>query len=51
VTARITRKGLRVLKALDEPVRRMHAKQLQHMTRSELDRLASLLERARHEGD
>lgn len=50
VTARITRKGLRVLKALDEPVRRMHARQLQHMTRSELDRLASLLEQARHEG-
>jgi hypothetical protein len=28
VTARITRKGLRLLKALDEPVRRMHARQL-----------------------
>ena len=51
VTARITRKGLRVLKALDEPVRRMHAKQLRHMTRRELDQLASLLERARHESD
>jgi DNA-binding MarR family transcriptional regulator len=51
VTARITRNGLRVLKALDEPVRRMHAKQLQHMTQRELDQLASLLERARHEGD
>jgi DNA-binding MarR family transcriptional regulator len=50
VTARITSKGLRILKALDAPVRRMHAKQLQHMTRSELDRLASLLERARREG-
>jgi DNA-binding MarR family transcriptional regulator len=49
VTARITHKGLRVLKALDEPVRRMHAEQLRHMTRSELDRLASLLERARRE--
>lgn len=50
VTARITGKGLRVLKALDEPVRQMHARQLQHMTRSELGRLASLLERARREG-
>lgn len=51
VTARITRKGLGVLKALDEPVRRMHAKQLRHMTRAELDRLASLLERARREDE
>ena len=50
VTARITSKGLRVVKALDEPVRRMHAKQLRHMTRRELDQLASLLERARREG-
>jgi DNA-binding MarR family transcriptional regulator len=50
VTARITGKGLRILKALDEPVRRMHAMQLRHMTRSELDRLASLLEQARREG-
>jgi DNA-binding MarR family transcriptional regulator len=49
VTARITRKGLRLLKALDEPVRRMHARQLQHMGRRELDQLATLLERARHE--
>jgi hypothetical protein len=29
----------------------MHAKQLRHMTRSELDRLATLLERARREDD
>jgi DNA-binding MarR family transcriptional regulator len=49
VTARITPKGLRLLKALDEPVRRMHAQQLQHMTRRELDLLAGLLERARRE--
>ena len=49
VTARITQKGLRLLKALDEPVRRMHARQLQHMTRRELDLLAGLLERARRE--
>jgi DNA-binding MarR family transcriptional regulator len=51
VTARITRKGLRVLKALDEPVSLMHSRQLQHMTRRELDLLASLLERARREDD
>jgi len=49
VTARITREGLRLLKALDEPVRQMHARQLRHMTRRELDLLAGLLERARHE--
>ncbi|HEX3234370.1 MAG TPA: MarR family transcriptional regulator [Gemmatimonadales bacterium] len=49
VTARITRDGLRLLKALDEPIRQMHARQLRHMTRRELDLLASLLERARHE--
>jgi DNA-binding MarR family transcriptional regulator len=49
VTARITRKGLRLLSALDEPIRQMHARQLQHMTRRELDLLAGLLERARYE--
>jgi DNA-binding MarR family transcriptional regulator len=49
VTARITREGLRLLKALDAPVRQMHARQLRHMTRRELDLLAGLLERARHE--
>ena len=49
VTARITGKGLRLLKTLDEPIRRMHARQLEHMTRRELDLLAGLLERARRE--
>jgi len=49
VTARITREGLRLLKALDAPIRRMHMRQLQHMTRRELDLLAGLLERARYE--
>jgi DNA-binding MarR family transcriptional regulator len=49
VTARITREGLRLLKALDQPIRQMHARQLRHMTRRELDLLAGLLERARHE--
>jgi DNA-binding MarR family transcriptional regulator len=50
VTARITRRGLTVLKALDQPVLEMHAAQLRHMTRHELEQLAELLERARREG-
>ena len=49
VNVRITRAGLRVLKALDEPVARMHQRQLEHMTRRELESLAELLERARKE--
>jgi DNA-binding MarR family transcriptional regulator len=51
VNVRITREGLRVLKALDQPVAEMHARQLKHMTRRELELLAGLLERARREGD
>jgi DNA-binding MarR family transcriptional regulator len=51
VTARITREGLRVLKALDGPVAAMHATQLRHMSRRELELLAGLLERVRQEGD
>jgi DNA-binding MarR family transcriptional regulator len=51
VTARITREGLRVLKALDGPVGEMHATQLRHMSRRELGLLAGLLERARREDD
>jgi len=49
VTVRITREGLRILKALDGPVAEMHARQLRHMTRGELGQLAELLERARRE--
>jgi DNA-binding MarR family transcriptional regulator len=49
VTVRITREGLRVLKALDRPVAEMHARQLRHMTRNELEQLAGLLELARQE--
>ncbi len=49
VTARITEKGLRLAKALDGPVRRMHNRQLHHMSRRELNTLATLLERARRE--
>ena len=49
VTARITREGIRVLKALDGPVAEMHATQLRHMSRRDLTQLAELLERARRE--
>ncbi len=49
VAVHITEKGLRLANALDEPVRRMHMRQLHHMTRHELDTLATLLERARQE--
>jgi DNA-binding MarR family transcriptional regulator len=49
VTVRITREGLRILRALDGPVAEMHARQLRHMTRGELGQLAELLERARRE--
>jgi DNA-binding MarR family transcriptional regulator len=49
VIARITDEGLRLAKALDEPVRRMHTRQLHHMSARELSVLATLLERARRE--
>jgi DNA-binding MarR family transcriptional regulator len=51
VNVRITPGGLDILEALDEPVRRMHERQLRHMTRRELESLANLLERARREND
>ncbi len=51
VTVRITPEGLRVLKALDGPIARMHSTQLRHMSRRELALLAGLLERARQEDD
>jgi DNA-binding MarR family transcriptional regulator len=49
VNVRITPGGLEILKALDGSVDRMHTRQLQHMTRRELESLAELLERARRE--
>jgi hypothetical protein len=49
VNVRIAREGLEILQALDGPVARMHTRQLQHMTRRELEQLAGLLERARRE--
>ena len=51
VVVRITVDGLRMLKALDGPVASMHATQLRHMNRRELELLAELLERARREGN
>ena len=47
VTARITPVGLEKLAALDDPVAKMHEELLGHMDRSELGRLAQLLEESR----
>ena len=52
VTASITREGLRVLEALDQHVIDMHASQLKHMTRSELEQRLDprSVEAQRHHG-
>ena len=47
VIARITTAGRAVLKSLDAPVARVHRGQLGHMTRSQLETLAELLDLAR----
>ena len=47
VTARITPDGLRIVDALDEPVRQMHARQLGHLSQPDLHALCTLLEAAR----
>jgi len=47
VRTRITEAGLKVLKELDEPVRRMHRRQLGHMGEEKLRALINLLEEAR----
>lgn len=47
VTVRITAAGLKMLKALDEPVLAGHRAQLGHLTPSELAQLNRLLEKAR----
>lgn len=47
VIARITEEGLDVLAALDEPVKRLHDRQLGHLSEAELERLSQLLEKAR----
>lgn len=47
VLARITARGLALLKKLDGPVLEMHRRTLGHLTRAELKRLNELLEKAR----
>jgi DNA-binding MarR family transcriptional regulator len=47
VKTRITPEGLALLSELDEPVRRMHQKQLAHMDERQLKTLNTLLELAR----
>ena len=47
VTARITPDGLRIVGALDEPVRQMHSRQLGHLPERDLRALSELLEAAR----
>lgn len=47
IVARITKKGVALLKELDEPVARAHKKQLKHMSRAQLKTLAELLQLAR----
>jgi DNA-binding MarR family transcriptional regulator len=47
VYVRITRKGLRLLEKLDEPVRDLHRRTLGHLPRSDLAELNRLLARAR----
>jgi DNA-binding MarR family transcriptional regulator len=47
VTARITPRGLELLRRIEEPLARMHAAQLGHLSRADLRRLADLLEKAR----
>ena len=47
VKVKITAKGLELLASLDEPVLRMHRKQLGHLGPTKLKQLISLLEEAR----
>jgi DNA-binding MarR family transcriptional regulator len=47
VLAKITDQGLAILKQLDQPVVALHAKQLGHLSRQQLETLSELLERAR----
>ena len=47
ITTRITEKGLRLLKELDEPVDRLHMEQLGHLGDQKLRSLIQLLEAAR----
>jgi DNA-binding MarR family transcriptional regulator len=47
IVTRITATGLKLLAQLDEPVDQVHRKQLAHMSRTQLETLAELLELAR----
>lgn len=47
VLVRITQSGLALLKRLDRPVRECHDRQLGHLALPDLERLITLLERAR----
>jgi DNA-binding MarR family transcriptional regulator len=47
VVVRITKKGIDLLAKLDEPVKQLHCRQLQHMSGGELAELSRLLEKAR----
>jgi DNA-binding MarR family transcriptional regulator len=47
VLVRITAAGLALLKKLDRPVRECHDRQLGHLATADLERLITLLERAR----
>ena len=47
IVNRITPKGRRALAKLDQPVKDLHASQLGHMSKSELEQMSRLLERAR----
>ena len=47
VVQRISGKGLALLAGLDEPIQRVHQRQLRHMTRPQLRQLTELLEKAR----
>lgn len=47
VKTRITEEGLRVLAELDEPVRKLHARQFRNLPDAKLRQLILLLERVR----
>jgi len=47
IKTRVTRQGLDILKALDQPVRELHKRQFRHMTAARLKALAGILEEVR----
>lgn len=51
VTTRITARGLRLLEALDEPLKKAHEGQLGHLSKAELRTLIALLAKARMKTD